>query len=275
MQVPPTSFPEGQPAPLELPWPCLPQGRKLLLLAATPGGRGQSLGRFLGASFLAFGLLLLLVGMQQDLPPALAGGGACLIAGLGLLGATRSGRAPLLVLDAEGGHALLCRRHLGRRTFRRFPLTGLDITADPRARLVRIRPAANAGAGQEIPGFASRIPDREWREGMALPVATADAEAAASALGLWRELALRGETPEVADALETDEFAAQLGKGLPVQLLQGLDAEAPEGFQEAREPGLPDDAAPERPRRMPPTAHPEIRRAPDLRDASGRRDKRD
>ncbi|MDE5879568.1 MAG: hypothetical protein K2G99_06050 [Desulfovibrio sp.] len=274
MQDSPTSSHAGQPAPLELPWSSLRQGRKLFLLSTRPGGRSQSLGRFLGASFLAFGLLLLLVGTQQSLPPALAGGGASLVAGLGLLAATRSGRAPLLVLDAESGHALLCRRHLGRLAFRRFPLQGLAITADAVAGRVRIHPGANAGAGQEIPGYLSRISDREWREGMALPVAPADAEPAAHALVLWRELALEGETPEVGGALEADDFAALLGKGLPPQLLQDLGSAASVEFQDAREADDP-DASPQRPAHMPAGPRPEICRAPDLRDASDRRDKRE
>lgn len=266
---------QGEEAPqIRLPWPCLVQGRRLLLLAAKPGGRTQSLGRFLGAGFLAFGLLLLLVGMQQDLPPALAGGGACLISGLALLAVTRPGRAPLLVLDAGDGQALLCRRHLGRRAFRRFPLNGLDIAADAAAGQVGIRPGANAGAGQEIAGFPSHLSDKDWRQGMVLPVAAADAEDAARALGRWRELALQGEAPEVADACEADEFAALLGKGLPLPLLPGLGSGAPLDLQEARATRQP-DRAPERPLRMPAEPHPEIRRAPDLRDASGRRDKRD
>lgn len=246
----------------------------LFILAETPGGRSQSLGRFLGAAFIAFGLLLLLVGSQKDLPPALAGGGACIFAGLGLLAAVRRGAAPLLLLDGENGTAILCRRRLGRRAFRAFPLESLEWTASPDGRQVFIRPQANGPAGMEIPGLSSRISDREWRQGMTLPTPAGDAGEAIAALKLWQALVRQGKTPVTADACERAEFFALLGKKLPVALLQSLSGNDAPAWQAQKEE-YPIDEAPTRPLRMPSPPHPEIRRAPDLRESSARRDKRD
>lgn len=259
--------------PLWLPWPSLAEGRRLLVLGCPPGGRGQSLGRFLGAAFLSFGLLLLLVGTQQALSPALAGGGACIFAGLGLLLAVRRGRAPLLILDGEHGEAVLCRRRLGSRAFRLFSLTNLEITAAADGRAVLIRPAGNGDAGREIPGLPSRISDREWRRGMILPTTTGEAAEAAAGLDRWRHLASAGEPPALADACDATEFAALMGKGLPSALLQELSGEGAPAF--SPEPDLDDmEEMRERPLRAPSVPHPDIRRAPDLRDARGNRDKR-
>lgn len=261
---------------LELPWPCLRDGPRLLILAASPGGRTRSLGRFFGAAFLGFGLLLLLVGTQKTLPPALAGGGACIFAGLGLLAAVRRGAAPLLLLDGDNDTAILCRRRLGRRCFRAFPQASLEWTASPDGRQISIRPQANGGAGREIPGPPSRISDREWRQGMTLPTPDGGAQKAIAALELWRDLARQGQAPAIADACESAEFSALLGKSLPEPLLQSLSGRDVTGWREEREGPTP-DAPREGPLRMPTHAsepHPEIRRAPDLRESSARRDKR-
>ncbi|MDE7241584.1 hypothetical protein [Desulfovibrio sp.] len=244
------------------------------MLACRPVGRGQSLGRFLGAAFLGFGLLLLLVGTQQSLPPALAGGGACIFAGLALLAVVRGGRAPLLILDGEHGEAILCRRRLGRRAFRLFSLTNLEITTHADGGAVHVRPAGSGDAGREVPGLASRISDREWRLGMLLPAPAGEAAEAAACLEQWRRLACAGEPPALADACDATEFAALLGKGVPPALLQGLaGADAPVLSPE------PDadrgEEMRERPLRAAAAPHPEIRRAPDLRDSRGNRDKRD
>ena len=266
------SAPAAEP-PLWLPWPALCEGRRLLVLGSPPGGRGQSLGRFLGAAFLGFGLLLLLVGTQQSLPPALAGGGACIFAGLALLAVVRRGRSPLLILDGERGEAVLCRRRLGSRAFRFFSLTNLEITAAADGRGTLLRPTGNDDAGREVPGLPSRISDREWRQGMVLPASAGDAAEAAAGLERWRRLALAGEPPALADACDAAEFAALLGKGLPFALLQGLSGAGGPAFS-----GEPDSDSVEdtrdRPLRAPSAPHPEIRRAPDLRDARGNRDKR-
>lgn len=260
--------------PLRLPWPTLCEGRQIQVLASAPGGRGQSLGRFLGAAFLGFGLLLLLVGTQQSLPPALAGGGACIIAGVALLAVVRRGRAPLLILDGERGQAVLCRRRLGCRAFRLFLLTNLEITVAADGRAVHVRPTENGDAGREIPGLASRISDREWRQGMLLPVPAGEAAEAADVLDGWRRLAAVGEPPELTDACDAAEFTALLGKGLPCALLQELSGESGPAF--SPEPDVDDMEEPRaRPLRAPSAPHPEIRRAPDLRDARGNRDKRD
>lgn len=244
------------------------------MLASTPGGRGQSLGRFLGAAFLGFGLLLLLVGTQQGLPPALAGGGACIIAGLALLAAVRRGRTPLLILDGERGKASLCRRHLGSRAFRLFLLTNLEITAAADGRAVHVRPAGNGDAGREILRLPSHISDREWRKGMLLPVPAGEAAEAAAVLERWRRLASVGEPPALADSCDATEFAALLGKKLPSALLQELSGES--GPAVSPEPDVDDWEEPRgRPLRAPSAPHPEIRRAQDLRDSRGNRDKRD
>lgn len=279
---PPSPFPAAEKeAPLGLPWPCTGEGRKLLVLGLAPGGRSQSLGRFLGAAFTGFGLLLLLVGTQQSLPPALAGGGACIFAGLALLAVVRTGRAPLLILDGERGEAALCRRRLGSRAFRLFPLDSLGITASPDGREVRIRPGDDGPAGREIPGLPSRISDKEWRQGMTLPTPDGNAGAAAAELERWRHLARLGEPPEIADACDAAEFTALLGKALPAALLLGLDGESadlpPGGKEEDEAGGKEEDeaGAPQRPFPRPVTPHPEIRRAPDLRSTTGNRDKRD
>lgn len=264
--------PPPSPSTLDLPWPSLCEGRRLLILASAPGGRSQSLGRFLGASFVAFGLLLLLVGTQKALPPALAGGGACIFAGLGLLAAVRRGAAPVLILDGENGTAVLCRRRLGRRSFRVFQGDTLEWTASPDGRQVFIRPQATGGAGQEIPGLPSGISDREWRHGMTLPAPAGDAQEALEALRLWKGLAGQGEMPIIADACDSAEFLAWLGKPLPAPLLQSLSWHG-----ETALPGGQEKAAEDvdHPLRSPSLPHPEIRRAPDLRESSGRRDKRD
>lgn len=265
--------PPGE-TPLLLPWPSLCEGRRLLVLGCLPGGRGQSLGRFLGAAFLGFGLLLLLVGTQQALPPALAGGGACIFAGLALLAVVRKGRAPLLILDGERGEAVLCRRRLGSRAYRLFPLTNLEIAATADGRTVHVHPAGNGDAGREIPGLSSRISDRAWRLGMLLPTPAGEAAEAAAGLERWRHLASVGEPPEVADACDAADFAALLGKGLPSALLQELSDESAPDFS----PNPDSDDLEElrgRPLRAPSVSHPEIRRAPDLRDSRGNRDKRD
>lgn len=279
MHAPAFSPASAQDAPeLRFPWPCLNQGRRLFLLASREGGRGRSLGRFFGAAFLAFGLLLLLVGTQKNLAPALAAGGACIFTGLALLGSVRSGRAPLLALDGEHGVAALCQRRFGRRAFRLFPLGALDIMADADGRRVHVRPRGSGAAGRELPGLPSGIPDSRWRPGMALPTPEGDAVAAAAALEHWLRLAAGGEAPVVADACDTAEFSALLGKPLPSALLQSLSG--------AAAPALPPDAEtpdtghalrdfPPRTLRRPTTPHPEIRRAPDLHDASRTRDKRD
>lgn len=279
MHAPASPPAPAQDAPeLRFPWPCLSQGRQLFLLASRQGGRGQSLGRFFGAAFLAFGLLLLLVGTQKNLAPALAAGGACIFTGLVLLGAVRSGRAPLLALDGEHDVAALCLRRFGRRTFRLFPLGALDIMADADGRHVHIRPGGRNAAGREIPGLPSGISDNRWHSGMMLPTPEGDALGAAAALEHWLRLATAEGSPVVADACDTAEFTALLGKPLPSALLQCLyGAAAP-----ARPPdaAMPDTAHaprdfPPRTLRRPTTPHPEIRRAPDLHDASGTRDKRD
>lgn len=265
--------PAGE-TPLLLPWPSLGEGRRLLVLGCAPGGRGQSLGRFLGAAFLGFGLLLLLVGTQQGLPPALAGGGACIFAGLALLAVVRKGRAPLLILDGERGEAILCRRRLGRRAFRLFSSANLEIIAAADGRTVHVRPAGNGDAGREIPGLASRISDREWRQGMLLPVPAGEAPEAAAGLDRWRRLASVGEPPALVDACDAAEFAALMGKAVPSALLRELSGESGTDF--SSEPDLDDlEEMRERPLRAPSVSHPEIRRAPDLRDARGNRDKRD
>lgn len=265
--------PPGEP-PLQLPWPSLAEGRRLLVLGCPPGGRGQSLGRFLGAAFLGFGLLLLLVGTQQSLPPALAGGGACIFAGLALLAVVRRGRAPLLILDVERGEAILCRRRLGSRAFRLFSLTNLEIAAAAGGGAVHLRPAGNGDAGREIPGLPSRISDREWRQGMLLPTPAGEAAEAAAGLERWRHLASVGEAPALADACDATEFAALLGKAVPSALLQELSGESGPDFSPG--PDLDDmEEMRGRPLRAPSAPHPEIHRAPDLRASRGNRDKRD
>ena len=268
-------FPPGPPSSpspaLELPWPTLCGGRRLLILAVAPGGRSQSLGRFLGAAFIAFGLLLLLVGTQKALPPALAGGGACIFAGLGLLAAVRRGAAPVLILDGESGTAILCRRRLGRRAFRAFPLAALEWTASPDGRQITIRPQAADTAGREIPGLPSRISDSEWRKGMTLPTPPG-AEEALEALRLLKDPARQGEAPVITAACDSAEFSTLLGKRLPEPLLQSLSWPAETGLTRGQEEGAADE---EQPLRAPSHPRPEIRRAPDLRESSGRRDKRD
>ena len=265
---------------LTLPWPCWPEGRTLFLLAAAPGGRGRSLGRFFSAVFLALGLLLLLVGTQKNLPPALAGGSACIFAGIVLLCAVRSGRAPLLILDGARGEAVLCRRRLGHRTFRLLPLGSLEIFAAADGREVRIRSRDGADAGREIPELPSRVYDAEWRQGMALPTPAGDAAKAASALDAWRRFAGQGEAPAVVDACDRAEFAALLGGRLPHALLRGLtdvaqgDTPLASGDEETDEAWEPEEGG-RAALREPRTPRPEIRRAPDLRDATGARDKRD
>lgn len=244
------------------------------MLGSAPGSRSQSLGHFLGAAFLGFGLLLLLAGVQQSLPPALAGGGACIFAGLALLAVVRKGRAPLLILDGERGEAMLCRRRLGSRAFRLFPLATLEITASPDGRAVVIRPQGNGETGREIPGLPSRISDSEWRKGMTLPTSAGEGAWAAAGLDRWRGLATAGEPPELADACDAGEFAALLGKALPRPLLEGIS-----GMNDRDLSPEPDatrlEEARERQLRAPAPPHPEIRRAPDLRDARGHRDKRE
>ncbi|MBD5626666.1 MAG: hypothetical protein HDQ90_04130 [Desulfovibrio sp.] len=277
MSSPDTPAPNVTPPQLELPWPALGEGPRLFILAMAPGGRSQSLGRFLGAAFVAIGLLLLLVGTQKALPPALAGGGASIFAGLGLLAAVRRGAAQLLLLDGEMGTAILCRRRLGSRAFRIFPLEGLEWAASPDGRHVFIRPLANGTAGQEIPTVPSRIPDREWREGMTLPTPGGEAGAAIAVLKLWQSLARQGVAPAIADACDSAEFSALLGKRLPRALLSSLDGSDATLWQAGKEEEDRDEA-PERPLRVPTLSsgpHPEIRRAPDLRESSVRRDKRD
>lgn len=274
MQSPNAAPAPGVEPPLLLPWPALGEGRRLLVLACASGGHGQSLGRFLGAAFLGFGLLLLLVGTQQGLPPALAGGGGCIFAGLALLAVVRKGRAPLLILDGERGEAVLCRRRLGSRAFRLFPLTNLEIIAAEDGRTVHVRPAGNDDAGREIPGLPSRISDREWRLGMLLPAPAGEAAEAAAGLDRWRRLASVGEPPALVDACDAAEFAALMGKDLPSALLRALSGESGPDF--SPEPDWDDlEEMRERPLREPSAPHPEIRRAPDLRDARGNRDKRD
>lgn len=255
-------------------------GRQLFVLAAAPGGRGQSFGRFLGASFLAFGLLLLLVGTQKNLPPALAGGGACIFSGLVLLGAVRSGRAPLLALDGESNEAVLCRRRMGHRAFRLFSLDTLEITPAADGKWVHIKPRETAGAGRDIPGLSSHISDAEWRQGMRLPTPGGDATEAASSLDQWLRLTRQGEPVMVADTCDSVEFAALLGKRLPPALLQslsGMDADFSVPADDAeRESDADEDvrAKVSRPLRVPTAPRPEIRRAPDLRDSTSGRDKR-
>ena len=248
-----------------------------------PGGRSRSLGRFLGAAFVAFGLLLLLVGTQKALPPALAGGGSCILAGLGLLAAVRRGAAPLLLLDGENGTAVLCRRRLGARAFRAFPLEDLEWTASPDGRQISIRPLANGPAGREVPAMPSRISDHEWRQGMTLPTPVGTAGEATATLKLWQSLARQGVAPAIADACDSAEFAALLGKKLPRVLVQSLDGSDPTLWQAGKEEEEEEEEedreeAPERPLCVPTRSsdpHPEIRRAPDLRESSVRRDKRD
>lgn len=274
----PSSLPPSAQDELRFPWPCLTEGRRLLVLAARQGGRGQSLGRFLGAAFLAFGLLLLLVGTQKNLAPALAAGGACIFSGLVLLGSVRSGLAPLLALDGEHNMAALCLRRFGRRTFRLFPLDALEITADADGRRIHLRPRGHDAAGREIPGLPSGISDSRWRSGMALPAPEGDAMTTAAALEHWLRLAAEGDAPVVADACDAAEFRALLGKPLPAALLQGLSGACAAAFP--GDVGKPDTGHaprdfPPRPLRHPSTPRPEIRRAPDLHDASGARDKRD
>lgn len=259
---------------LQLPWPCLSEGGRLFVLASRQGGRGQSLGRFFGAAFLAFGLLLLLVGAQKNLAPALAAGGACIFSGLALLGSARSGRAPLLALDGEHDMAALCLRRFGRRTFRLFPLDALEIMADANGGRVHIRPRGHDAAGREIPGLPSGIPDGRWRDGMALPTPDGDAMEAAAALERWLRLTTAGGvSPVVTDACDAAEFTALLGKPLPPVLLRCLSGACVAPFQPNAERDMRD--SPPRPLRGPSTPRPEIRRAPDLHDASGARDKRD
>ena len=279
MQAPASSPPPSQDAPeLRFPWPCLNEGRRLFVLAARQGGRGQSLGRFLGATFLAFGLLLLLAGTQKDLAPALAAGGACIFSGLVLLGAVRPGHAPLLALDGEHDVAALCLRRFGRRTFRLFPPDALEIIADADGSHVHVRPRGRDMAGREIPGLPSGIPDGRWRFGMALPTPQGDAMAAAAALERWLHLAAAGVSPLVGDACDAAEFTALLGKPLPSALLQCLSGACAAPFPpDAEQPGTRRDmeAPPLRPSRRLSAPRPEIRRAPDLHDAPGPRDKRD
>lgn len=265
MQSPAASPEPGQTSrAILLPWPCLSQGRTLFVLAAATGGRSQSLGRFFGASFLAFGLLLLLIGFQKSLSPALAAGFACIFSGLVLLGAVRSGQAPLLILDMDNMRAVLCRRRLGRRAFRIFPLEALEISADANGRSVQVRPKGNGEAGREIPGLPSGISDSQWRKGMTLAAGSDNAQVAAAALQLWLLLAREGEAPLLVEALDADEVRALLGKSLPSALLQGLSGLSWTDFQ-ALDAAQERQDAPERP---------EIRRAPDLRNSSANRDKR-
>lgn len=249
------------------------QGQKLLILASVPKGRGQSLGRFLGAAFLAFGLLLLLVGTQKGLAPALAGGGACIFSGLALLAGVRPGRASIFLLDAENGEAMLCRRRFGSRAFRRFSLSDLEILAAADNRHIHIRPVENSGTGREIPGLPSRIPDKEWRQGMTLPTPESATMEAVATLKHWQRPGHLGETPRVADACDAAEFAALLGKDLPATLLQSLFGDAGTNFQ-ATAGGHGMKHTPEHFQHTPTSSRPEIRRAPDLRDAPGTRDKR-
>lgn len=251
------------------------EGPRLFILAVAPGGRSQSLGRFLGAAFIAFGLLLLLVGTQKALPPALAGGGACIFAGLGLLAAVRRGVVPLLLLDGGNGTAILCRRRLGRRAFRVFPLESLEWTSSPDGRQLFIRPQANGPVGQEIPGLPSRISDREWRQGMILPTPDGSAEEALTALEVWQSLARKGAAPAISDACDRAEFSALKGKRLPGPLRQSLSGNDVTVPQAEKEEYAMDEAPERPPLRMPSPPHPEIRRAPDLRESSARRDKRD
>lgn len=279
MQAPAFSPASAQDAPkLRLPWPCLSQGRQLFVLATRQGGRGQSLGRFLGAAFLAFGLLLLLAGTQKHLAPALASGGACVFTGLALLGSMRAGTAPLLALDGERNVAALCLRRFGRRAFRLFSLADLEIMADADGRRVHVRPRGRDAAGREIAGLPSGISDSRWRSGMALPAPEGDAMAAAAALEHWRRLAAAGISPLVTDACDAAEFTALLRKPLPPALLQCLSGACAATFPaDAGRPDAGHDLADSPPRtlRRPSTPRPEIRRAPDLHDASGARDKRD
>lgn len=274
MQPPTPSPAAAEETPLRLPWPCMPEGRRLLVLGSAPGARSRSLGRFLGAAFLGFGLLLLLVGVQQSLPPALVGGGGCIFAGLALLAAVRPARAPLAILDAERGEAVLCRRRLGGRAFRLFPLNSLEIASAPDGRAVRIRPVTVGEAGRDIPGLPSRISDKEWRQGMMLPTPGGDAVVAVAALERWQRLARAGKPTEITDACDAAEFMAILGRRPPAPLLQWLSGES-----DTLLPPRPDaESRPEmigRPDREPVQPHPEIRRAPDLRDARGNRDKRE
>lgn len=274
MQIP-TSAP-GAPgeAPVWFPWPCMYEGLRLLLLGLAPAGRGSSLGRFLGAAFLGFGLLLLLVGVQQSLPPTLAAGGACIFSGLALLAALRRGRAPVALLDPERGEAVLCRLRLGSRAFRVFPLAALEITASPDGRAVLVRPVREGETGQDLPGLPSRISDREWRKGMSLPTPAGEAAGAAAELERWQSLALKDAPPALEDACDAAEFATLLGKTLPRALLPGFSRETVPGPSQ----GVGEESAAdayERPMDTLPSTHPEIRRAPDLRDARGNRDKRE
>ncbi|MBD5538507.1 MAG: hypothetical protein HDQ94_00685 [Desulfovibrio sp.] len=250
------------------------EGSRLLVLGLAPEGRARSLGRFLGAGFLGFGLLLLLAGVQQSLPPALAGGGACIFSGLALLVALRRGRAPIALLDPERGDAVLCRLRLGGRAFRAFPLAALEITASSDGRAVLVRPARDGETGRELPGLPSRICDREWQQGMRLPTPAGEATGAAAELERWQRLALTGSPPALEDACDAAEFAALLGKALPRTLLPGFSREtvpAPSHGAAGESPG----EAYERPTRTGASPRPEIRRAPDLRDAGGKRDKRE
>lgn len=244
------------------------------MLGRAQGGRGQSLGHFLGAAFVGFGLLLLLVGLGQGLPPALAGGGACIVAGFGLLAAVRTGKTPLAILDGERAEAVLCHRRLGSRAFRVFPLTNLEIVPHDAGRGVLLRPARDGEAGREIPGLPSRVSDREWRQGMTLPTSAGDAPEAAAELQRWVSLARVGVPPEPEDACDAGEFAALLGKPLPPPLREWLAGADDQLFPAGAHEESPRDMT-SRPLRAPAPPHPEIRRAPDLRDASGNRDKRD
>ncbi|MDE7370889.1 MAG: hypothetical protein K2N07_03945, partial [Desulfovibrio sp.] len=186
------------------------------------------------------------------------------------------GAPPLLLLDEENGTAVLCRRRRGARAFRAFPLEDLEWTASPDGRQVFIRPLATGPAGREIPAMPSRISDRDWRQGMALPTPVGDAGEAIATLKLWQSLARQGVAPAIADACDSDEFSALLGKKLPAALLSSLDGSDATLWQAGKEEER--DEATARPLRVPTFSsgpHPEIRRAPDLRESSARRDKRD
>lgn len=260
--------------PIELPWPCFCDGQNLYVFASAPGGRCQSMGHFFGASFLAFGLLLLIVGTHKNLSPVFAGGVACILSGLMLLCAIRFNHTPFLILNRTDNLAVLCKRHLGRRVFRIFQLASLEISTNTNDNAVNVRPAANNGSGREIPGLPSGISNKKWQQGMVLHTEPGLSRQAALALQQWLQLGYNEEcTPLLAESLDADEFKIIMGKSLPPALVRSLSGLSWNDLQardiaenvKYRSDYTQHSSSPE---------HPSIRRAPDLRDNSFSRDKR-
>lgn len=255
-----------------LAWPCLAHGDSLKLVAAAGMDRARSLARFFGASFCGLGLLLLLAGAQHAVPPALAGGGACLFCGLLLLLLPGLAQPPVLLLNRESRMAALCRRRFGRRRFRLFPFAAVEIVARGNgttaqlAILPRGSVAATSSAtgpdmpgldtsGLDVPGLPSHISARQWREGMLLPCPDDDPERLRDILLAWME----GKGEIAGDDAEARKAV------VPAPVLHALEAGS--GWRPGGSAG--EDNAGRR------AARPPIRRAGDLRDSTRGRDKRD